>query len=53
MYAVGHQGLCVLPGMFYIANMYVGFTVSFSALVLKSSVFCYVMKENIILLSCL
>lgn len=30
MCAVGHQTLCILPGMFYIASMYVGFTASFS-----------------------
>jgi hypothetical protein len=30
IYAVGHQTLCVLPEMFYIASMYVGFTASFS-----------------------
>jgi hypothetical protein len=30
MYAVGHQALCILPGMFDIASMYVGFTASFA-----------------------
>jgi hypothetical protein len=30
MYTVGHQTLCVLPGMFYIVNLYVGFRASFS-----------------------
>jgi hypothetical protein len=28
MYTVGHQVLCVLPGMFCIVSMYVGFTAS-------------------------
>jgi len=30
MYAVGRQSLCVLPEIFYIVSMYVGFTIIFS-----------------------